>query len=53
MTATHPVGPEVLPERVRAGPLADHADHDVAATPELAGQQQQQLPFGSSIEPTG
>jgi len=35
MTATHPVGPEVLPERVWAGQLADDADHDMADTPEL------------------
>jgi len=43
MTATHPVGPEVLPERVWAGQLAD--------TPELAVHQQP--PMGSSIEPSG
>ena len=53
MMASHRGGPEVLPKRVRAGPLADHADHDVAATSELAGQQQQQPPLGSSIEPGG
>ena len=52
MTATHPVGPEVLPERVWAGQLADDADHDMADTPELAAQQQQP-PLGSSIEPAG
>jgi len=51
MTATHPVGPEVLPERVWAGQLADDADHDMADTPELAVQQQP--PLGSSIEPAG
>lgn len=52
MTATHPVGPEVLPERVWAGQLADDADHDMADAPELAAQQQQP-PLGSSIEPAG
>ena len=52
MTATHPVGPEVLPERVWAGQLADDADHDMADTPEFAAQQQQP-PLGSSIEPAG
>jgi len=51
MTATHRVGPEVLPERVWAGRLADDADHDMADTPELAAQQQP--PLGSSIEPAG
>jgi len=52
MTATHPVGPEVLPERVWAGELADDADHEMADTPDLAAQQQQP-PLGSSIEPAG
>ncbi len=51
MTATHPVGPEVLPERVWAGQLADDADHDMPDTSELAVQQQP--PLGSSIEPAG
>ena len=50
MTATHPVGPQVLPERMWAGQL-DDADHDMADTPELAVQQQP--PLGSSIEPAG
>jgi len=47
--ASHQVGPEVLSGRVGAVPLTDHADHGVAATPELAGQPRQPT-FGYSVE---
>ena len=46
------VGSKVFPGRVRATPLADLADHGMAATPELAWQPRQP-PFGGSIDPTG
>jgi len=37
---------------VGAVPLTNHANHAVAATPELSGQPRQP-PFGHSIEPVG